>query len=103
MLMSLGSALYFDTSYLLLVLPAFLLSLAAQLYVRSVFTRYGAMTSMHRIPAEQVARDLLDRNGCGDVRMETVPGDLTDHYDPATGCSGSHSRPADPLRWPPSG
>lgn len=82
MLVSSGAAFYIDTSYLLLVLPAFLLSLAAQFYVRSVFKRYGAMPSIHRYSAEQVARDLLDRNGCGEVRMETVPGDLTDHYDP---------------------
>ncbi len=82
MLMSSGSALYFDTSFLYLVLPAFILSLAAQFYVRSVFKRYSAMASVQRIPAEQVARDLLDRNGCAEVRMETVAGDLTDHYDP---------------------
>jgi Zn-dependent membrane protease YugP len=30
----------------------------------------------------QVARTILDRNGLTNVRVEPVPGQLTDHYDP---------------------
>ena len=73
---------YFDTYYLYLILPAFLLSLLSQFYVKKTFSHYSQVASQRGITADQAARGILDDNGCADVQMETVSGNLTDHYDP---------------------
>ena len=82
MLTSIPMGFYFDSYYLYLILPALLLSLLSQFYVKKTFSRYSQVGSLRGISAEQAARNILDTNGCGDVRLETVAGELTDHYDP---------------------
>lgn len=74
--------LYFDPMYLVMVMPAVLLALGAQLYVKSTFTRYAQVASVAGRPGAEVARRLLDGRGLADVAIEEVPGELGDHYDP---------------------
>jgi len=57
-----------DQYYIILVLPALILSIL----------NTSGMTGA------DVARLILDRNGLSDVRIERVAGELTDHYDPRT-------------------
>ncbi len=77
-----STGFYFDTTYMLLMLPAFLLSLIAQFYVRSTLRKYHPLPASRGITADQAARLLLDRNGCQAVRMEIAAGEWTDHFDP---------------------
>lgn len=77
-----ATGFYFDSTYLLLVLPAFLLSLVSQSYVRNTLRKYQALPSSRGITADAAARLLLDQNGCRDVRIERVAGEWTDHFDP---------------------
>ena len=74
----------FDMSYLVLVLPAILLALWAQMRVSSTFSRYSQVRSVRGLTGAQAARYILDRNGLGHVRIEQIPGNLTDHFDPRT-------------------
>lgn len=76
--------LYYDPTYILL-LPALLLALYAQLKVSWVFKKWSRVRSRTGLSGAQVARMILDHNGAGDVRIERVPGSLTDHYDPQDG------------------
>ena len=74
--------LYYDSYYLVLVLPAILIAMAAQIMVKTTFRRYASGFSRRGQTAAQVARRILDDNGLQAVRLERVSGDLTDHYDP---------------------
>ncbi len=75
---------YYDPTMLLLV-PGLLLALAAQLLVSSAFSKWKRVESRAGMTGAQAARLILDQNGAGDVRVERVPGSLTDHYDPEDG------------------
>lgn len=74
--------MYFDSTYIFIVLPAVLLALLAQTMVSSTFRKYKKVLSRSGVTAERVVCDILRNNGINDVRVERVSGDLTDHYDP---------------------
>ena len=74
--------LYFDWTYLVLVLPCVLLSLWASSNVNSTFKRYSQITSTRRISGAEAAQRVLLANGVTNVRVERVSGNLTDHFDP---------------------
>ena len=59
-----------------------LISGAAALWVRSSYKKYSREMSASGLTGAQVARMILDRNNLSNVRVEPVPGQLTDHYDP---------------------
>ncbi|RMG90173.1 MAG: zinc metallopeptidase [Candidatus Dadabacteria bacterium] len=73
---------YFDPLYFLLIAPAFLLSLVAQMWVQSAFHRYGERMNRRGITGAQAAEMILARSGLRDVRIEMAQGVLSDHYDP---------------------
>ena len=72
----------FDWTYLVLVLPCFILSMIASARVNSTFKRYAKQISTRRITGADAAQRVLRNNGVFDVRVERVSGNLTDHYDP---------------------
>ena len=73
---------YYDWTYLVLVLPAVVFAMWASYRVNSTYERYSQQISSRRVPAEVVARMVLDRNGLQYIPIEHVSGNLTDHYDP---------------------
>ena len=72
---------FFDPTMLLLI-PALLLSLWAQMRVRSTFERFSQVQARGGVTGAQVARMLLDRFGLSSVPVNHVQGNLSDHYDP---------------------
>lgn len=70
------------SSYIIYVLPALLISLAAQIAVKSSFSKYSKVYCA--MTGAQAARRVLEINGVSGVRIERVSGQLTDHYDPRT-------------------
>ena len=74
--------MYFDWTYLVLVLPCVLLSLWASSSVNSTFKKYSQQHSRRGITGAQAADRVLRANGVFNVRIERVSGNLTDHYDP---------------------
>ena len=74
--------MYFDWTYVVLVLPCVLLSLWASARVNSTFQRYSKQFSRRGITGAQAAERVLRANGVSGVRIERVGGNLTDHYDP---------------------
>lgn len=71
-----------DYLYLVLVLPAIVLMLIAQIGVKSTFSKYAK--HFCNISGAEAARRVLEANGVLDVKIERVSGNLTDHYDPRT-------------------
>ena len=74
--------MYIDWSYIILVLPAIIFSMWASKKVNSTFQQYQTQFSARNITGAQAARYVLDRNGLTHIRIETVAGNLTDHFDP---------------------
>ncbi|MEG1942532.1 MAG: zinc metallopeptidase [Angelakisella sp.] len=74
----------FDWSYLVYVVPALVLAMWAQARVNSTYGRYSSVLSRKGLTGEQAAREILNRNGLSNVRVEHIAGKLTDHYDPRT-------------------
>ncbi|HIX65760.1 MAG TPA: zinc metallopeptidase [Candidatus Anaerotruncus excrementipullorum] len=75
--------MFLDYYYVILVLPALLLAMWAQGRVSSTYAKYGRVRSARRIPAQEAARQILLDNGLGNIPIQRVRGNLTDHYDPA--------------------
>ncbi|MCI9408226.1 MAG: zinc metallopeptidase [Oscillospiraceae bacterium] len=74
--------MFYDPTYLL-VLPAVIFALVAQIMVKSTFSKYSSENNQHGYTAKEVARKILDENGLYSVSIEYVRGNLTDHYDPS--------------------
>jgi hypothetical protein len=75
---------FYDNTWFMLVLPALFFSMYAQMKIKSTFSKYLQVPSQTGLTGSQVARFILDKNGLYNVRVETVAGSLTDHYDPRT-------------------
>ncbi|MCX7432257.1 MAG: zinc metallopeptidase [Planctomycetia bacterium] len=73
---------YFDPRYMLAIAPAMLLAMWAQWRVQSSFA--AASQEPAPLTGAAAARHILDSAGATDVEIESVPGQLTDHYDPQT-------------------
>ncbi|AEY66078.1 zinc metallopeptidase [Clostridium sp. BNL1100] len=73
---------YMDRYYLILVVPALIISMIAQIQVKSTFHKYSKIGNSKHMTGAEVARYLLQVNGIQDVEVTQVGGQLTDHYDP---------------------
>jgi len=67
-------------TYLLFVIPPFLLGLYAQMRVKSAFSQMSQVPA--RMTGAQAARLMLDNAGLQSVAIEPIQGHLGDHYDP---------------------
>ena len=73
----------FDPLYILIVLiPTLAITGWAALRVRSTYAKWARVDSGIALEPFDFARQLLDRQGLTEVRIEPTPGQLTDHYDP---------------------
>ena len=76
--------MFFDPLYLVMILPALLLSAWASWSTRSRFEKWSRVANQRGLSGADVARYLLDQNGLSEVQIEPVQGALSDHYDPRT-------------------
>ncbi len=74
--------MFFDWTYLVIVMPMVLIAMWAQIKVQSTYKKYSTVYSRAGMTAEVAVRKILDSNGLFDVGITRVPGELTDHYDP---------------------
>ena len=72
---------YIDWLYIILVMPAIILTLIANFFVEHNFKKYSEVET-NGLTGFQAARKVLDENGLTDVRIEHISGKLTDHFDP---------------------
>ncbi len=72
---------YYDWT-ILIVLPALIFTVWAQIRVSSSFDKYSRVRTSRSLTGAEAARRILDANGLYDVRIERVRGSMTDHYDP---------------------
>ncbi len=73
----------FDPIYIIAVLiPTLAITGWATWRVKSTYAKWAKVDSGLNLDAFDFARQLLDRQGLHNVRIEPTPGQLTDHYDP---------------------
>jgi Zn-dependent membrane protease YugP len=70
--------------YIAFMLPGLLLMLWAQSRVKSAYAKWSNVRNARGVTGAQAARSVLDANGLQDVAITSIPGNLTDHYDPRT-------------------
>ena len=75
-----GFPIYYNLEMLLFLSPALILAFIAQMWVQSAYARGRQMAAS--MSGFMAARRLLDSAGLQQVEIETVPGQLSDHYDP---------------------
>lgn len=73
--------MYWDSTMIVLI-PAILFSLIAQIAVKAAFAKYSGVRNSRGMTGADAARLILDRNGLDGVRIERISGELTDHFDP---------------------
>lgn len=70
-------------TYLILIVPALLLSIYAQFKVKATFNKYSNVRASKGMTGADVASTILRRNSMSSVGVEQIRGSLTDHYDPS--------------------
>jgi Zn-dependent membrane protease YugP len=82
--------MFLDPTYLLFMVPAFLLMAATSWYVKSAYKKWSQVRAQSGLTGAQAAQRLIssasyttaDGQGLGDVRILGIGGNLTDYYDP---------------------
>lgn len=70
--------------YLVIVGPALLFAIGAQISVKNSFNKYSRVRSSRGLTGANAAMQVLNYYGIHDVQIERVSGKLSDHYDPKT-------------------
>ncbi|MCD6103305.1 MAG: zinc metallopeptidase [Thermotogaceae bacterium] len=73
--------LFYDPTFILLI-PAVILAFWAQIKVSTTYAQYSKIKSTTNLTGSQLAMRLMEISGIYNVSIETIPGQLTDHYDP---------------------
>jgi len=61
----------------------FILSMIVQSSLKSKFAKYSKVPLGVPMAGRDIAMAMLQQNGCGDVQVTSVSGQLTDHFNPA--------------------
>lgn len=85
---AMGMLMGYDIYFLILVIPAFILSLAVQFYLKSTYRKMSLVYNARGITGAQAAAQVLTMHGVGNVGIVPVAGTLSDHFDPRTGVIG---------------
>jgi uncharacterized protein len=68
--------------YLYFAIPPLIAGLLAQAWVRRSFAEGSKIEAVSGLTGAQVSRRMLDAGGLGNVSIEGIQGNLSDHYDP---------------------
>lgn len=72
----------FSPSLLVITLVFAAIGMAVSARLKNVFNKYSKVGLRSNLTGAQVAQNMLHDNGIFDVTIESVPGKLTDHYNP---------------------
>ena len=70
------------SGYYLIIGAIFIISMIVQNRLRSKFTYYSNVHLQNGMSGKEIAEKMLRDNGIQDVQVISVPGQLTDHYNP---------------------
>ena len=78
-----GYNLGYSAGYIFVII-GFVITMGAQLLVKSSYSKYKKITNSSKSKGCDVARKILDANGLKNIKIEQVSGELSDHYDPTS-------------------
>ncbi len=74
--------MFFSTTYLMYMIPAFILMALTSWYVKSAYNKWSRVPAQSRLTGTQAAQRLMSAGNLYGVQVQGVAGNLTDHYDP---------------------
>jgi Zn-dependent membrane protease YugP len=74
--------LFYDTRYLMFMLPGIVIMMLVQWYVKSAYNRWSQVPARSRMTGADAAQRLIQAGGLSGVQIEGIAGNLTDNYDP---------------------
>ena len=73
---------FFNPTYLMYMLPAFILMGLTSWYVKSAYNKWSRVQASSRLTGQQAAQRLMNAGNLYGVQIQSTAGNLTDHYDP---------------------
>ena len=73
---------FFDPTYLIFMIPAFILMGITSWYVRSSYSKWSKVRASSGLTGAQAAQRLISTGNLYGIQIQGVRGNLTDHYDP---------------------
>ena len=73
---------FFDPTYLIFMIPAFILMGITSWYVKSSYNKWSRVRATSGLTGSQAAQRLISTGNLYGVQIQGVAGNLTDHYDP---------------------
>ena len=74
--------MFFSHTYLMYMIPAFILMALTSWYVKSAYNKWSRVPASSRLTGAQAAQQLISAGGLYGVQVQGTAGNLTDHYDP---------------------
>ena len=73
---------FFNPTYMMFMIPAFLLMALTSWYVKSSYNKWSKVRATSGLTGAQAAQRLISTGNLYGVQIQSVAGNLTDHYDP---------------------
>ncbi len=73
---------FFDPTYLIFMIPAFILMALTSWYVKAAYNKWSRVAAGSRFSGHEATRRLIASVGLPGVKIQGTPGEMTDHYDP---------------------
>lgn len=74
--------MFFNSTYFIYMIPAFILMALTSWYVKHAYNKWSKVRAQSGLTGAQAAQRLISTSGLYGVQVQSVGGDLTDHYDP---------------------
>jgi uncharacterized protein len=74
--------MFYDSTYLIFMVPAFILMAVTSWYVKSSYNKWSKVRASSGLTGAQAAQRLISTGNLYDVKIQAIAGNLTDHYDP---------------------
>lgn len=74
--------LFFDPTYLIFMVPAFILMAITSWYVKAAYKKWSRVGAGSRFTGYEATKRLINSSGLYGVQIQGTPGEMTDHYDP---------------------
>ena len=73
---------YMDYTYFIFIIPALIVTMIAQIRVKSTFKKYSRIATVKNMTGAQAAQSVAQFGGATGVQVQHISGDLTDNFDP---------------------
>jgi hypothetical protein len=74
--------MFFDPTYLIFMVPAFILMAITSWYVRHAYNKWSKIRASSNLTGYQAAQRLISTGSLYGVQVQSTHGELSDHYDP---------------------